>query len=470
MRGVHKGSGVLYVVSHAKTRYNDPGADKDRVQGWLNVPIDSQGRREAAMLGKFFKGKAVDKLHTSDLARADQTADIVGRLIDVPVTSARRYRPWNLGTYAGHSSEEVIPKLKPYMTSRASDPVDGGESFNAFRDRFIPAFEALLKKAEAGKTVVLVTHSRDIELIQGWLGGRNYRSKVDPREITADTVKPATVFMIAEGKQGKFQVKELARETVTKAVQARRASLRLRVGGMHGTPTGERVYRMYKGRPLRRPHPTHQPESVERRHPLLWTRLISRLIRRVTRTGSPPSSRVRPLTHPTRGGLWKLWPAPHPPGCEGRGRMAPPPTLSRRRTRTTATTPRARPGTSLCRATPTTRRTASTTPTGVSSTTTSATRRQRYEGPTRKDGPTLSQVHVPAPLPNISVSYAASTRHGQKRNTLNTLDAEDVLYVSPVHKDGARQILFGIVLKPNVVDTQDDFMRPRTLRMLPTAT
>jgi hypothetical protein len=66
-----------------------------------------------------------------------------------------------------------------------------------------------------------------------------------------------------------------------------------------------------------------------------------------------------------------------------------------------------------------------------------------------KDGPTLSQVHVNAPLQNISVSYAATA----KRNKFLTL--------LPVRKeDVKKQIVYGVVLEPNVVDTQADFMRP----------
>ena len=74
-----------------------------------------------------------------------------------------------------------------------------------------------------------------------------------------------------------------------------------------------------------------------------------------------------------------------------------------------------------------------------------------------KDGPTLSQVHVNAPLPNISVSYAATA----KRNKLLTLDPETTLSVKKA--DRMKQVVYGVVLEPNVLDSQQDFMRPQEI-------
>lgn len=215
---VAKAGGALYVVSHAKTRFNRPGQPHDKVHGWMNTPIDTTGRKQARALGKFLSNKGIEQLHSSDLPRAKQTAEVIGRMADCSVTNSRKYRPWNLGDFAGHSSAEVIPKLKPYMNAKSDQPVDGGESFDAFKGRFLPAFERLMKQAQAGKTVALVTHSRNIELIQGWLGGKGYRTKVDTKAISDDKLDPATVFEIAPTRGGKWTMKQLADEEISKDV------------------------------------------------------------------------------------------------------------------------------------------------------------------------------------------------------------------------------------------------------------
>lgn len=58
-------------------------------------------------------------------------------------------------------------------------------------------------------------------------------------------------------------------------------------------------------------------------------------------------------------------------------------------------------------------------------------------------GPTISSVHVRVPLKNISVSYAG------KRKKLKVAKT-----------DKQKQLIYGVVLEPNVMDSQEDFMLP----------
>ncbi len=65
-------------------------------------------------------------------------------------------------------------------------------------------------------------------------------------------------------------------------------------------------------------------------------------------------------------------------------------------------------------------------------------------------GPTLSAVHIPAPLPNVSQAYVGRRGKGVLRGAF-----------LPVAKaDRWKQLAYGIVLEPNILDSQDDFMLP----------
>lgn len=459
-RGVSKdGKGALYLISHAKTRYNAPGRSDDKVQSWKGIPIDAQGRKEAAGLGKFLKAKNVEELHSSDIVRAKQTAEIAGRHAELAPVASSRYRPWNLGDFAGHSSEEVIPKLKPFMTDKADTAVDGhGESFNSFKDRFIPALEGLLKKADAGKTVALITHSRNIELAQGWMAGN--RKKINTRAITTDDINPASVFLVTEGK-----IKQL--EDLTKA-QAHPASLRLRVGRVHAHQDGARSYGMFSrdGRYVGRTGPTKMRAakgdtlSVDAAHYSLDPQGDPYWLSPVVSGQSPDAPHSWRQLEALAGALGARTMVQHNDFDSAEGD-----TVATTNTNNTWNAPGPAgqfpdPGdeyNAQARITQTTEGVEyDDVPTG----------RQRFPGPqlepgarrkvkTSKDGPTLSQVHVNAPLANISVSYAATA----KRNKMVTLEPQSVLQV---HKaDQAQQIVYGVVLEPNVLDTQNDFMRPQ---------
>ena len=78
------------------------------------------------------------------------------------------------------------------------------------------------------------------------------------------------------------------------------------------------------------------------------------------------------------------------------------------------------------------------------------------------EGPTSSSVHVDAPLPNISISYATQ---GKKLKRIKPQSVDDEPVVEPmlvVHKaDPMKQIVYGVVLEPHVLDTQSDYMLPQ---------
>jgi broad specificity phosphatase PhoE/8-oxo-dGTP pyrophosphatase MutT (NUDIX family) len=426
------GGGVLYVISHAKTRYNNPGANKDRVQGWLRVPIDAQGRKEAALLGEFLKREKIDELHSSDIVRSHQTAQIIGRVTGLKVNVSRKFRPWNLGSFAGHSSEHVVPKLKPFITEEPDAKVDGGEPFNTFKDRFIPALERLVKLAESGERVALVTHSRNVELIEGWLGGNGYRTKIDPKAITSDKIQPATVFMVERNRTGKFTIREVAQEVirgdraVTKA-QAHPATLNLRVHGVSSAPGGMRVYRMetrdgrYVGR-------TNATRFRARKGDLLKVQAQDYLH---DVQGDPRWTNVGVVGYTDSSHSWKDLEA-----LAG-GRLEGEPPVPETLPPDSGVGKDGAPGDAGNLPTPG--------DPGVVST-------------IGGDGPTLAAVHVDIPLGGISQAYVdRQTARRFKRGKQSVLQGEFL----PVQKGQEwKQLIYGVVLEPNAIDSQDDFMLP----------
>jgi hypothetical protein len=74
------------------------------------------------------------------------------------------------------------------------------------------------------------------------------------------------------------------------------------------------------------------------------------------------------------------------------------------------------------------------------------------------DGPTLSAVHVNIPLGGISQAYVnRQTRQRFKPANTSVLQGEFL----PISKAQEwKQLVYGVVLEPNSIDSQDDFMLP----------
>jgi probable phosphoglycerate mutase len=107
--------------------------------GWLDVSLTDKGKADAALAGKLLSRVAFDKIYTSDLARAKNTAEIaipgcvyestprlrevnVGNLAGKPLDAAMdsRNQPMNKDGYAnfgGESNEEFYCRVATFMKS-----------------------------------------------------------------------------------------------------------------------------------------------------------------------------------------------------------------------------------------------------------------------------------------------------------------------------------------------------------------
>jgi 2,3-bisphosphoglycerate-dependent phosphoglycerate mutase len=93
--------GKLILVRHGHTCLNVPGRD-ERLRGWLDLPLDDQGLKEAAETGERLANYPVEAIYSSDLRRARQTAEVLRRRTHAPrVTTTKELRPWNLGVFCG---------------------------------------------------------------------------------------------------------------------------------------------------------------------------------------------------------------------------------------------------------------------------------------------------------------------------------------------------------------------------------
>src|SRR5215210_3952847 len=68
---------LVYLVRHGLTAWNV----EKRFQGHLDVPLSEEGLGQAEAVGRWLAGQSAffTALYSSDLARASQTAQVIGR-------------------------------------------------------------------------------------------------------------------------------------------------------------------------------------------------------------------------------------------------------------------------------------------------------------------------------------------------------------------------------------------------------
>jgi broad specificity phosphatase PhoE len=159
---------IVYLVRHGATAFNSPDHKSDKIRGWIDVPLDEAGKKEAERLGKFFKDKNIASIWYSDLKRTNQTAHIMNKYTHSKCYSTSQLRPWNLGELQGQPSEVVHPDIVKYIKNPTTSP-KGGESFDSFKTRYLNRLREFLDQAKkTGKNIALVEHYRNLKLARAW--------------------------------------------------------------------------------------------------------------------------------------------------------------------------------------------------------------------------------------------------------------------------------------------------------------
>lgn len=125
----------LLVIRHGETEWSRTG----RHTGRTDIELTEQGRSEARAAARTLDGWSVSRAYTSPLARASETAVLVGPTCDLVVDD--KLVEWDYGIYEGESTAETRKRIPDW--SVWTHEIVGGESVEAvgtradtFLDRF----------------------------------------------------------------------------------------------------------------------------------------------------------------------------------------------------------------------------------------------------------------------------------------------------------------------------------------------
>jgi len=174
-------------------------------RGSWDIPLNSQGVLDALTVGSRTKNKW-DTIYHSDLVRTTRTAKCVAKYSpQAQLISAPKLRPMHLGSLEGKPvTDSRIKEMNDYILKTPDKPLPGissksgekGESLNQFKNRVLGLFKKLESKTSKDERILIVTHYRDLRLIQSWL------DKGEPDDLsinlkmftTKGPEKPADLF------------------------------------------------------------------------------------------------------------------------------------------------------------------------------------------------------------------------------------------------------------------------------------
>jgi broad specificity phosphatase PhoE len=130
-------------------------------QGHADPPLSPQGLRQARGLVRALADERIDRIESSDLRRARQTAAPLAAARGLVLRTDPLYRELDLGEWSGLTGEQIAARGEDVFAlfqSRAPEAAaPGGESRSQLRERALRALESLCERCR-GERVVVVTH------------------------------------------------------------------------------------------------------------------------------------------------------------------------------------------------------------------------------------------------------------------------------------------------------------------------
>jgi 2,3-bisphosphoglycerate-dependent phosphoglycerate mutase len=162
----------LILVRHGESQWNL----ENRFTGWVDVPLTEKGQEEARIAGEHLRELPIDKVYTSVLQRAINTAKIsleaAGKSADLPTERSEKLNERHYGDLQGMNKAETAAQYGDAQVKiwrRSYDvppPGEKGESLKDTAARTLPYFEANIRPAIlAGHNVLVVAHGNSLRSI-----------------------------------------------------------------------------------------------------------------------------------------------------------------------------------------------------------------------------------------------------------------------------------------------------------------
>lgn len=159
----------IYMVRHGETEWNKD----NKTQGMKDIPLTDKGKRQAMLLAKSLSDVHFDKIYSSDLLRAYDTAKTISDVNKTEIEINKNFREVNFGKWEGMTPsqiDEYYPEEhKLWINSPQLIRLPGGETLNEASERASNALNKILdgyiQKNVQNRSLLIVAHSGIIKLL-----------------------------------------------------------------------------------------------------------------------------------------------------------------------------------------------------------------------------------------------------------------------------------------------------------------
>lgn len=157
----------LYLVRHGETLLNQ----KRCYYGVTDVPLSERGIQQAVRLSALFKDVHIDRVISSPLLRAVQTAELILQGSGPLIETDDRLKEQDFGIFEGYTHQELVDRFpeeyKAWNAHFSDYRIETGESFRDVRSRV----DGFISDLPREGTVLLAAHKGTLgHLVASLLG------------------------------------------------------------------------------------------------------------------------------------------------------------------------------------------------------------------------------------------------------------------------------------------------------------
>ncbi|HXZ08747.1 MAG TPA: histidine phosphatase family protein [Paraburkholderia sp.] len=165
----------VILIRHGETDWNRI----KRIQGHIDIPLATSGVEQAQQLARRLQheakeGAGLDAIYSSDLLRAQQTAQPIASALGLSLQLREGLRERSYGSFQGHDSDEIAARFPDeYSQWQTRDPgfaPPDGESQRAFYHRVLHAVEPIVA-AHPGGRIACVAHGGVLDCVYRFANG-----------------------------------------------------------------------------------------------------------------------------------------------------------------------------------------------------------------------------------------------------------------------------------------------------------
>ncbi len=174
----------LFIVRHGETDYNR----QKRYQGRTNTNLNKTGLRQAQALRRRLLSERIDKIYTSSLMRAADTAHIIAAGRSIKIITHDSLAEIDFGQLEGLTYQEITDKYPGWQPTNFDFTAFGGESLEQLRLRMEYFVSELRDDNTEDFNILIVAHSGCLRVMLCFLLGRDtsdwWRLTLSPASLT----------------------------------------------------------------------------------------------------------------------------------------------------------------------------------------------------------------------------------------------------------------------------------------------